>query len=196
MANTTFNVTKRTTKIAVNKISQKTYNDKLIITGKLTDKTGTNIKNGIIKITYNGKTVNVKTNNKCVYTSKFTINKVGNNVVNIKYIGTSKLKSVNKKITFKSVAQKTKLTINKISNIKRGRTVKITGKLTNIKGKILKTSVKIKINSKTVKVKTNNKGVYTYNYKPYKRGTYKVTVSFIGTKNYKANNKVVTFKVY
>ena len=193
---TTFTVTKRTTKITVTSIKQKTYNDTVTITGKLTDKTGTILKNTAIKVTVNGKTYTVKTNSKGVYTKKVAATKVGTNNITVTYKGNTYYKAVTKKTTFKTVKRATRITVNKIKATKKGSKVTITGKLTNNKNVILKnTKIKITVNGKAVTVKTNSKGVYTYKYTTSKKGTNKVSILYSGNANYKYTTAKTTFSV-
>ncbi len=193
---TTFTVTKRTTKITVTSIKQKTYNDTVTITGKLTDKTGTILKNTAIKVTVNGKTYTVKTNSKGVYTKKVAATKVGTNNITVTYKGNTYYKAVTKKTTFKTVKRATRITVNKIKATKKGSKVTITGKLTNNKNVILKnTKIKITVNGKAVTVKTNSKGVYTYKYTTSKKGTNKVSISYSGNANYKTTSAKTSFSV-
>ncbi|WP_323736525.1 Ig-like domain repeat protein [Methanosphaera sp. ISO3-F5] len=194
-AKTTFTVTKRTTKATITKIAQKTYKQNMTITGKLTDSTGTIIKNSNVKVKVNTKTYTVKTNSKGIYSLKVTANKVGTNNVTVTYAGNKYYKAGTKKTTFKTVTRATKLTVNKISTTNKGKTIKITGKLTdNLKSPVMNSLVKIKINKKTVSVKTNKQGVYTYNYKTTK-GTNTVTVTFAGSTNYKKTSVKSSFSV-
>ncbi|WP_323737588.1 Ig-like domain repeat protein (plasmid) [Methanosphaera sp. ISO3-F5] len=191
-----FDMTKIPTKITINNIKQKTYKQKITITGKLTDDTATILKNTNIKIKHNNKTYTVKTNNKGIYTLKITANKAGTNKVTATFKGNKYYKTITKKTTYKTVARPTKITVNKISTTTYGKRIKITGKLTDNQGIILKNSkIKIKINTITVNTKTNNRGVYTYTYKTNKKGTNTITVSYPKTTNYKSSTAKTTFKV-
>ncbi|WP_323737545.1 carboxypeptidase-like regulatory domain-containing protein (plasmid) [Methanosphaera sp. ISO3-F5] len=192
----TFQIPKIATKISINTIKQKTYKENMTITGKLTDKTGTILKNTKIKIKVNTKTYTVKTNNKGTYALKVVANKVGTNTVTVTYPENKYYKTITKKTTFKTFARATKITVNKISTTTKGKTVKITGKLTdNLKSPVMNSLVKIKINKKTVKIKTNKQGVYTYNYKTTVKGRNNVTITFPGSTNYKKTSTKTSFIV-
>lgn len=92
--------------------------------------------------------------------------------------------------------QNLKITINKVNNIKRGRTVTISGKFMDANGKILMNSnLKVKLNRKTVTVRTNKMGVYTYKAKVSSIGTNYITVSHDGNINYNKKSVQTTFKV-
>ncbi|WP_323735627.1 hypothetical protein PXD04_06945 [Methanosphaera sp. ISO3-F5] len=197
---TTFNVTDKNitlpTNISLPTLKQKTYKENITITGKLKDANGIIIKNATIKVKINTKTYTTKTNSKGVYTVRIVANKVGTNNVTVTYTGNNYYKSVTKKTTFKTVARATKLTVNKISTTTKGKTVKITGKLTDNLGTLIKTGkVKIKINTKTMTVKTNNKGIYTFNYKTTTKGIKNITVTYQATTNYKKSSIKTSFKV-
>ena len=193
---TTFKVSASKTKLTIPTYKQKQYKQKVTITGKLKDNYNNIIKNAKIKIKVNNKIYNTKTDNKGIYKTIITANKVGTSTVTVTYPGNKYYQTVTKKTTFKTVARATKLTVNKISTTTKGKTVKITGKLTDNRGTILRnTKIKIKINTKTVAAKTNSKGVYTYNYKASNKGSIKVTVIYPGNKNYKTSNAKTIFKV-
>ncbi|WP_323735626.1 Ig-like domain-containing protein [Methanosphaera sp. ISO3-F5] len=192
---TTFNV-KKNTNITLPALKQKIYKENITIIGKLKDTNGIIIKNATIKVKINTKTYTAKTSNKGVYTVKVVANKVGINNVTVTYAGNKYYKAVTKKTTFKTVARATKLTVNKISTKTKGKKVKITGKLTDsFKSPVINSLVKIKINKKTALVKTNKQGVYTYNYKTITKGTNTVTVTFVGSTNYKKTTAKTIFKV-
>lgn len=197
---TTFNVTDKNitlpTNISIPTFKQKTYKENITITGKLKDANGIIINNATITVKVNTKKYTAKTDSKGVYTVKVLANKVGINNVTVSYAGNNYYKPVTAKTTFKTVARATKLTVNKISTTTKSKTVKITGKLTDNRGTIIKTGkIKIKINTKTVTVKTNNKGIYTYTYKMTTKGTNNITVTYQATTNYKKSSVKTSFKV-
>ncbi|RAP53396.1 MAG: hypothetical protein BZ138_01110 [Methanosphaera sp. rholeuAM270] len=188
--------TRTSTKLTLNKISQKTYKDDVTITGKFMDKNGKILKNTIIKVKLNGKTYNAKTNYNGVYTKKLKANKVGTNNVLVSYEGNYYYKASSNRTTFSTIKRATKLTINQITTTYNGDTVKISGKFTDNTGAIIKnTMVKLNINGKTYNAKTNSNGVYTLNYKTTKSGTNKVIASYAGNDNYNKVSVQKTFSV-
>lgn len=195
-ASTTFTVLKQTTKLTILTISQKTYKENVTILGKLSDKTGSIIRNATVKVKVNTKTYTARTNSKGLYSLKIVANKVGTNNVTVTYAGDKYYKAVTKKTNYKTVARATKLTVNKINTTSKAGTVKITGKLSdNLKAPVMNSLVKVKVNTKTVSVKTNKDGVYSYNYRTTISGTNNVTVTFPGSMNYKASNVKTSFIV-
>lgn len=191
---TTFNV-KKNTKITIPTYKQKQYKQKITITGKLKDTTGSIIQNAKITIKVNTKAYTAKTDKKGIYKIIITANKIGTNNVTVTYSGNKHYKAVTKKTTFKTVARTTKLTVNKIASIKKGKSVEITGKLTDTTGTTLKNrAIKIKVNTKTYTVKTYNTGIYKKSITATKIGTNNVSITYAGNKYYKAVTKKTTFK--
>lgn len=193
---TSFTVNKRISKITISTISDKTYKDKVTITGKFSDKSGIAVKNTVISINVNGKVYTKKTDSKGVYTLKITANKVGTNNITVSYKGSKYYQSVSQKTTYKTVSRPSKLSINQIGTTSKGSAVKITGKLVdNLNSPVMNSLVKVSVAGKVVKIKTNSQGVYAYNYKASKAGSFTATVNFGGSTNYKASSIKTTFKV-
>lgn len=92
-------------------------------------------------------------------------------------------------------AQKTKISINKISDAKYRDTINVSGKLVDEKGNLIPNqAVSIKVNDEVKKVTTKN-GVFEYKTVAKTVGSNKVTVSYAGTDDYLASNATKTFKV-
>lgn len=193
---TTFTVTKRVTKLTVNKVAQKAYNDQVTVTGKLVDKSGKIIKNAAVKIKVNTKTVTVKTNDNGVYTYKFNATKVGKNNVTVSYATTTNYKASSVKTTFTITKKATKLTFTNVTNKKLGSTVTLTGKLTASSGAVIKNAnIRIRVNNVVTVVKTDSNGVYKHKVTADKVGTNNVIVYYPATTNYKGVNIERTFEV-
>ncbi|RAP51989.1 MAG: hypothetical protein BZ138_03915 [Methanosphaera sp. rholeuAM270] len=193
---TTFKVTKQDIKLTLTATKQVAYGSNVILSGKLTDKAGKILGNNNVILNINGKAVTVKTNGSGIYKYTMKALKVGTNNVTATFSGNKNYNKATNKTTFKVVKSSTKITINKISATKKGNNVKITGKLTDNSGAVIKnTYVKVNINGKTYNVKTNNSGVYAYTYKAGTLGTNNVTVSYPGNNNYLKSTQKITFKV-
>lgn len=103
--------------------------------------------------------------------------------------------------SFLAATFKAKVVVNKASpkidaskkTFKRKAKVKkITAKLKNNKGQILKsTKISLTINKKTYTVKTNKKGIATFKVKLYKKGKFTGKIKFAGNKYYKSLIKKV-----
>ncbi|RAP53410.1 MAG: hypothetical protein BZ138_01020 [Methanosphaera sp. rholeuAM270] len=158
-ASKTFNVTKIKTKLTIIKITQKTRNGNMTITGRFTSTRGKLLINTQLKININGKNVTVKTDNNGLFKHTFKPNTKSLNKITVSYTANSKYAYAKAKIT-KTFNQTTKLTLNKI--VKKNK-VTYTGTFYSITGKkLINSKVKIKINGSVKTIKTNNKGEYKY----------------------------------
>jgi protocatechuate 3,4-dioxygenase beta subunit len=194
--NKTFTVNQRATRISLEKISQKVYRDTVTITGKFTTFDGKPLKNTMVKVILNGRTMNTKTNAQGVFTRNIKVSTVATNNVTVIYGGNKNYKASSNKTTFTTVKRATKVTLNDISTAKKGSKIVISGKLTDNKGApLMNTLVRVTVGGKSIDIKTNSNGVYNYNYKATSLGTFNVVVSYLGNKNYKTSNAKVTFTV-
>lgn len=122
----------------------------------------------IVKITINGKTLNVKTDKNGYASYKITLN-----AKTYTLTATYKGFKVSNKVVIKPV-----LTAKNISK-KKAKKIKFTAKLVNSKGKPLKgKKITFKIKGKTYKAKTNKKGKATVTLKNLKVGKYKITTKY------------------
>ena len=189
-------VTKSPMNITITKITQKTYKDKLTITGKCTTALGKPFKNLNVTVNVNGKKYLSKTDSNGVYTLTIKAIKVGVNNVTVSHKGGKNYNPTSTETTFKTVQRPTNITINKIATTTKGKTAKITGKFTDNTGKTYQNiKVKIIVNGKVAYVKTDSNGVYTYNYETTAKGKFTVTASFAGNTNYKATSAKTTLNV-
>lgn len=187
---------KYSTKLSASKVSA-TYNaaKNLVIT--LKDEKG---------IAISGKKINVKvgTINKA-----FTTDKNGQVKINVatlvpktytatfSFAGAGLYAASSNKASVVVSKATPKLTTQKLTTKVKVKTKMVKATLKDNKGKVLKnTKVTLKINGKTYKATTNKKGVATFKVtKLNKKGTFKGTVMFAGSKYFKAVNKKVTVVV-
>ena len=157
------------------------------------------VNGGKLKITANWKTIyenpNIQQGLGAVYYK--TPSTPGTYTIVAQYLKNGKLITQDKKtITVNSKQLKTKITINNIATVNKGNTVTISGKFMDQNGKILKnTHLTLNINGKKYTTKTDYNGAYIYKYKTTTSGTNKVTVSYVGNKNYAKTSTQKTFKV-
>lgn len=166
-----------------------------------------NAQNGNVTLKLNGKTLTDK-NGKAIVgtvkngtlTVKFTApaQLSGKQNITFTYKGNNKFAALTK--TYKNGLNIKKigvnLTVNKISAVKYGNKVTITGKFKDANGKLVtNTNIKIKINKKTVTVKTNSKGVYKYTTTTNTMGKNNVTITFAGNTKYTTKTLKTSFKV-
>ena len=131
------------------------------------------VKNAIILIKLNKKTLKIKTDKNGYAKLKLKL-KAGKYTIKASY----KTKTVTNKITVKNTL------ITKNKTIKKGKTTTYQAKLLNKKGKALKNKkITFKINKKTYKAKTNKKGIAKIKIKINKGGKYKIKTSYKKQKN-------------
>lgn len=192
----TFNVISKDTKITLNKITQKVYNDKVTVTGKFASSSGAVFKNTKVVLTFNGVKKTVKTNASGIFSYTVTAKKIGTNNLTASFNGNSKYKASTAKITFKVNKRPTRFNVTKIKQTVYADKVTVTGKFTSNSGAVFKnTSIVIKVNGVKKTVKTNNRGVFTLKVTANRVGTNNVTVSYAGNSYYKYNSTKTTFKV-
>ena len=133
------------------------------------DDDGNSVKeNEIVKITVNGKAVNVKTDNNGYASFKITLNPK-TYTITAEYKGFK----VSNKIFVKPV-----LTAKNISK-KKAKKIAFSAKLVNGNGKPLKgKKITFKFKGKTYKAKTNSKGIAKITLKNLKVGKYKITTKY------------------
>lgn len=155
----------------------------------LKDSNNKAIANKKVKVIFNKKTYNVKTNSKGMAKIKIKLAKKKTYKIIIKSPATNKYNAVTKtnKITIKVLKQKI-----------RSKNVKYAPKTVNyyaitLKDQnnmaIAKKKITVKIGTKTYKKKTNKNGMVKIKIKYSKKKTYKVTIKSAKTKQYKAITK-------
>lgn len=195
-AKKTFTIAKKASKLTVNTISQKVYNDKFTITGKLVDKSGAAIKNAAVKVKVNAKTVSVKTNTNGVFNAKVNATTVGKNNVTVTYAGNTNIKAITAKKTFTVAKKDTKITFNEVSEKTKGTKVTLSGKLTDVSGVAIKNAeVRFRVNNEVTTLKTDSNGKFTYKITADKVGTNKITIYCPASTNYKGQSYQTTFNV-
>ena len=158
-------------------------NGKVLANKKITVKVGTILKT--LKTNAKGQ-ISILVSKLVPKTYTATIKFAGDNSYNAASI---KTKVIVVKATPKIVASKK--TFNLYKKVK-----KVTAKLKNNKGKILKGKLlRLKINKKTYKAITNKKGVATFKVKINKQGNFDGKVKFAGNKFYKPLTKKITVVV-
>ena len=122
----------------------------------------------IVKITFNGKTNNVKTDEKG-YATLILNGAPKTYTINAEYNGVT----VSSKVTIKSILKATNISKKKAKQIKFSATLK------NSKGKaIIGKKITFKFKGKTYTAKTNKKGVATLTLKNLKVGKYTITSKY------------------
>jgi hypothetical protein len=168
--------------------------DKLTVT--LNDSNGNPIANTYIAINLNGKTKNVKTDSKGQ--ASMAVNLVPKTyAATISYAGSDRYYPADKTVDVVIKKASPKITASKKTFKTKDKTKKYTITLKNNLGKVMKkTKVTIKVNGKTYSAKTNNKGQATFKLnKLTKKGTFKSTITYTGSKYYNKVTKSVKLTV-
>ena len=191
--NDTFTVTRKTTKIIINQISNTQFTDEVIISGRYVDTSGTNLTYTPLKLMINSQEHTVKTNSYGIYSYTYKTDMVGTNNVSVSYYGNNRYYGANETVTFNVVTKQTKIIVNNIT--KTGDYVKITGKYMDISGRNLTyTPLTLNIGGKNVTVKTNKYGEFEYEYQP--TVSYNtITISYQGNKRYAGTSQSIAFTV-
>ena len=174
----------------------KVYGNTNKLTVTLKDSNGNLVANTYITVYLNGKTSKLKTDSKGkaslavslapkTYSAKISIS--GSDKC---YPATKTVNVVIKKATPKITASKKTFSL-------KVKSKKYTITLKDNKGKAMKsTLLKIKVNGKTYSAKTNSKGQATFNInKLSKKGSFKSTITYAGSKYYNKVTKTVTLTV-
>ncbi|MBR0472846.1 MAG: Ig-like domain repeat protein [Methanosphaera sp.] len=190
---TTFNTTKKHSKIIIDYIPTKTYNDKIKITGKLVSSNNP-ISNAKINININNENTTTTTGNDGKYTLNYEVKTIGQNNITASYHGDEYItKSENKRI-FKSNKNQLKIKLNPITRVHYSMNTSITGKVTDKKSTPLKhINLNIKINKKEYTVKSDDKGLFNLSIKTTQSGKNNLSISYPGNKNYQNYTLKTTF---
>ena len=93
-ASTPLTVEKADCTISIDQVTDKKYNDELIVTGTFTDSNGLALKNSAVTITINDKIHYAKTDDNGVYTLTTKANTVGQNNITAGYRGNKKYNAI------------------------------------------------------------------------------------------------------
>ena len=197
-ASTPLTVEKADCIISIDQVTDKKYNDELIVTGTFTDSNGLALKNSAVTITLNDKIHYAKTDDNGVNTLTTKANTVGQNNITAGYRGNKKYNAyTTDTITFNVEKADCIITVDTIPDATYKDTITITGTFKTATGTALKNSqVNIYINGAKYTAKTDDNGVYTYTTKATAIGENTVTVSYNGNGKYNAyTTEATTFNV-
>ena len=193
---TTFTMKKQDLKVTIDPIKTVTYGNSVIITGTFADANGKVRANSSLKISINDKTLTTRTDSNGQFKVTSKVGNVGVNNVTISHGGGTGFNPTSTKTTFTMVKQDLKITINPISNVKKGSTVTVTGTFTDANGKVrANTNLKVNLNGKEYTTKTDTKGIFTYKTTANTLGTNTITLSHNGGANYNPTSSKATFSV-
>ncbi|MBR0471601.1 MAG: Ig-like domain repeat protein [Methanosphaera sp.] len=188
--------TKKATKITVDKVNTTSIGSSIVITGKLTDTTGTAINNMPVSIKINSASTKVVTNANGVYKYTTTARNTGTNNVTVSATANDKYTTSSAKTTFKVNKANPTLKLNSITAVKFKDKVTVTGSLMDNTNKAISSaSITLKINKKSVTVKTAKDGSFTYTTTATTMGTNNITATYNGNTKYNKATTKTTFKV-
>ena len=192
----------RNTYFTTNSPTVKAYPNSAVFTLVLKNSDGIPLSGADVSYTYDGKTVNTKTDSDGAVSFAISPTKVGSYKIAGKFLGDkyNNASSFTKTFTVSKNSVKFSSPTKQVSYSTSKRTFKIALKTSN--NKALKSKqVTLSINGKSYKVKTNSKGVATFKIKlPNKKKTYNYKVKFAGdnansAKTYSGKLVVDKFKV-
>ncbi len=193
---TSFNVTRKNTKLYLDKIRDVNYSDIVSISGKYTDNTGRLLIRTPLNINFNGFTYTTKTNDSGKFILDIQTYKIGENKVSVSYPGNKRYNGAEATTTFFVIGESDILSIDTIPTTQYTDTVKITGKYTDKYGKTFgNVALTININGINYTTKTDSSGYYTLNYKTNTIGVNNVSVSYYANNTYPALTNMINFNV-
>ncbi len=192
---TTFIVNRKSTQFTLNKISQKSYSDEVIITGKYTDANKNNLRYTPVKLVVNSKEYSITTNAYGEFSLTIKATTVGKNNVTVSYPGNTRYAGASSNLSFNVVPKTTNITIQ-LSQKQPKTNITLEGNLTDKDGLSLRyTPLTINLNGTKTTVTTDVNGYFKFLFLPTKAGSYNLTVSYNGNSRYAATSVSKTFKI-
>ena len=189
------NYTTTDVKIKITNVTESRYKDNLTIKGTLKRNTKA-FADAEIEIFINNNKYLAKTDNNGVYTLTIRVMTPGTNNISVFYRGDSRYNPCNTSTTISILRKDTKLTLNKIDDVKYNDNITISGIFTNADGEALINSVvNIRINNETQELRTDNKGRYSLTTQVLTTGTNNITVFYKGNSKYNPYNISTTINV-
>ena len=120
---------------------------------------------------------------------------MGQNRVNVSYLGNARYAGASANLTFNVVPKATNISV-KLSQKQAKANIEVNGNFTDKDGLSLRyTPLTININGNKTTVTTDTNGAYTYSFLPSTSGSYTLTVSYGGNARYAATTTIKTFKI-
>ena len=163
----------------------------------LKDNSGNILANKEVTLTFNGKSVNVKTDAKGEINYNIVVAKAGSYKLSLSFAGDDKYAASTATANIKVSKEAVKLSAAKKTYKAKVKTKKYTVTLKDSKGKAVKgLKVTLKVKGKTYKATTNAKGKATFKIKNLKKkGKYTAKVNFAGNDLYNSAAKSVKITV-
>ena len=190
----TVDVTALDTIIVFDDIASVRSGESVSITGKLVDENGNPVV-GTVKLLINNGRATVKTDASGVFSYATVLSKVGVNNITATYMGANRYTASESATAVEVTCMDTVLTLDSISDAKKGETITVSGKLVDANGMAVVGTVKLNINGARATVKTDSEGVFSYDYTVSKVGINNITASYLGANRYSASNTSTTVTV-
>ncbi|MDO5822395.1 Ig-like domain repeat protein [Methanosphaera sp.] len=193
---TSFNVRKINTNLSINDVNDTTIGSDITISGVLTDEFGNKLINTSIVIIINGQEYTTTTDDDGKYNYIYTTSTLGENIINVNYLGNNKYSPSSNQTSFNVRKINTNLSIDTIDDTTVGRDITVSGVLTDEFGNILaNTNITIIVNGNIFKATTDVNGVYNYGYTIDVTELHRVDVIYSGNTTHFSSNNNTSFNV-
>ncbi|AWX32214.1 carboxypeptidase regulatory-like domain-containing protein [Methanosphaera sp. BMS] len=192
----TANVGQQDAKATVDPITDAKVGKEVPVTGKVTDEQGNPVAGAPVNVTVDGKTYTGTTDEDGNYNIPVTPTKSGSLPVNVNVGATNQTKAAKANTTAKVTKQDPTVTVNPINGAEAGKSVPVTGSVTDEEGKpVANAPVNVTVDGKTYTGTTDKDGKFSIPVTPTKSGTLPVNVNVGATNNTNAAKANTTAKV-
>ena len=192
----TANVGQQDAKATVDPITDAKVGKEVPVTGKVTDEQGNPVAGAPVNVTVDGKTYTGTTDEDGNYNIPVTPTKAGSLPVNVNVGATNQTKAAKANTTAKVTKQDPTVTVNPINGAEAGKSVPVTGSVTDEEGKpVANAPVNVTVDGKTYTGTTDKDGKFSIPVTPTKSGTLPVNVNVGATNNTNAAKANTTAKV-
>ncbi len=193
---TSFSVRKINTNLSINDIDNTTIGKDITISGVLTDEFGNTLPNTSIVIIINGQEYTTTTDDDGKYNYIYTTSTLGENIVNVNYLGDNKYSPSSNQTSFNVRRINTNLSIDTIDDTTIESDITISGVLTDEFGNLLANKeIIITINGQEYTTTTDNDGKYNYTYMVNTLDQNTVIVNYLGDNKYSSSSNQTSFNV-
>ena len=193
---TSFSVRKINTNLSINDIDNTTIGKDITISGVLTDEFGNTLPNTSIVIIINGQEYTTTTDDDGKYNYIYTTSTLGENIVNVNYLGNNKYSPSSNQTSFNVRKINTNLSIDTIDDTTIESDITISGVLTDEFGNLLANKeIIITINGQEYTTTTDNDGKYNYTYMVNTLDQNTVIVNYLGDNKYSSSSNQTSFNV-
>lgn len=183
--------------IIINPIKNVKYADNVTISGIFKDIDGKLLRNSHLKVSLNGKNINVKTDSNAIFSTSLKTSVIGENNVTVSYSGNNKYSYNIVSTTFNVIKQDVLITFDNIESVNYNDNVLISGTFKDVNGRLLVNSnLRLTLNNKKYNIKTDVNGKFLISIKTTVIGENTVALGYSGNNRYNEYNTTSTFDVY